>query len=309
MTHSPLTNGVQITSDSSPRTSRVDRFIVHHAATTSLATILGLFQPGGRTVSANYALGNDGTLILAVDEDRRAWTSSSATWDGRAVTIEVANSVAGGAYPVSDATFDKLARLIADVATRYGFPINDETVLTHQELWIRYRASYATSCPGDLQRRKAELLGKANYYRAFGSTPSAPTKPALPKGNTMGHRQYYARVDNGQDSGEWMIGGVDLFDDPTNDPGASGYYTRPGYWVTEDLDVALRWAHQYSYYPPETRAVRLERDDYIAQQAMLRDAHEQWKKGVYALHHTAAVNAMNAVLDARGFAADGTAGQ
>lgn len=182
MAHSPLTNGVQITSDSSPRTGGVDRFIVHHAATTSLAAILALFQPGGRTVSANYALGSDGTLILAVDESRRAWTSASAYWDGRAVTIEVANSVAGGSWPVSDAAFDKLARLIADVSLRYGFPINDDTVLTHQELYNRYGDSYATACPGDLQRRKSELLGKANYYRAFGSgTAGGGTTPIKKK--------------------------------------------------------------------------------------------------------------------------------
>lgn len=177
MTHSPLTNGFQITSDSDVRTQRIDHFIVHHAATTSLAAILSLFQPGGRTVSANYALGSDGTLIMAVDEDRRAWTSSSSAWDGRSVTIEVANSVAGDPWPVSDAAFDKLARLIGDVARRYGFAVNDTNVLTHQELYNRYGASYATSCPGDLQRRKGELLGKAAYYATFGSTAGGGSTP------------------------------------------------------------------------------------------------------------------------------------
>ena len=173
MVHSPLTNGVRLTSDSSSRNGvKVDRFILHHAATTSLAAILSLFQPGGRTVSANYALGNDGTLILTVDETRRAWTSSSAQWDGRAITIEVANSATGDPWPVSDKTFDKLARLIADVGTRYNFPINDNTLLTHQELYRRYGASYPTACPGDMQRRKAELINKANYYRAFPSGPA-----------------------------------------------------------------------------------------------------------------------------------------
>lgn len=172
MTHSSLTNGIQLTSDSDTRAGGIDRFIVHHAATTSLAAILSLFQPGGRQVSANYALGSDGTLVLAVDESRRAWTSASSSWDGRAVTIEVANSVAGGSWPVSDAAFDKLARLIADVSARYGFPINDSTVLTHQELYTRYGASYATACPGDLQRRKAELLARANSYRSSGTAGS-----------------------------------------------------------------------------------------------------------------------------------------
>lgn len=177
MTHSSLANGVMLTSDSNPRSVRVDRFIVHHAATTSLAAILSLFQPGGRTVSANYALGSDGTLILTVDEDRRAWTSSSAAWDGRAVTIEVANSYAGDPWPVSNASFDKLARLIADVSLRHGFPINDETVLTHQELYRRYGASYPTACPGDMQRRKGELLALANQYRSSGTAGGITKTP------------------------------------------------------------------------------------------------------------------------------------
>lgn len=180
MTHSPLTTRISLTSDSSPRTARVDRFIIHHAATTSLAGILELFQPGGREVSANYAL-KDNQLVCAVDEDRRAWTSASAHWDGRAVTVEVANSSIGGSWPVSEASFHTLARLIADVAKRYGFPISDNTVLTHQELYTRYGASYATACPGDLQRRKGELLALARRY-AGGKTPPKPApKPAARK--------------------------------------------------------------------------------------------------------------------------------
>lgn len=180
MTHSKLTTRIDLTSDSSPRNGRkIDRFIVHHAATTSLDAILALFKPGGRTVSANYALKDD-TLVCTVDEDRRAWTSSSAEWDGRAVTIEVANSAARDPWPVSDKSFDKLARLIADVATRYGFEINDTNILTHQELWTRYRASYSTACPGDLQRRKAELLTLARKYQT-GKATGASTAPTTSK--------------------------------------------------------------------------------------------------------------------------------
>lgn len=175
MTHSPLANGIQLTSDHDSRNGqRVRYFIVHHAATTSLAAILSLFAPGGREVSANYALGSDGTLVLAVDEDFSAWTSAS-WYDDAAITIEVANSVAGGSWPVSDAAFEKLAALIADVATRYGFPITDDTVLTHQELYRRFGESYATACPGDLQRRKAELISRARTIQA-GTPQPAPEK-------------------------------------------------------------------------------------------------------------------------------------
>jgi peptidoglycan hydrolase-like protein with peptidoglycan-binding domain len=131
-------------------------------------------------VSANYAL-KDGNLIATVDESKRAWTSASYEWDRRAVTIECCNSTAGGKWPVSDATFDTLARLIADVSARYGFEINDTTILTHQELYTRYGASYATACPGDLERRKGELLNLARKYRGQGPV-TASTKPAADVG-------------------------------------------------------------------------------------------------------------------------------
>ena len=182
MTYSKLASRTAWTSDGSSRDgAQIDRFIVHHAATTSKEAILELFRPGGRVVSANYALGSDGELIATVEEQYRAWTSASYVDDRRAVTIEVANSQAGGAWPVSDAAFDKLARLIADVADRYGFPINDDTVLTHQELYTRFGRSYATACPGDLQRRKPELLDRARSYQGKATTGSGGSKPAPAK--------------------------------------------------------------------------------------------------------------------------------
>lgn len=179
MTHSGLATGIQITSDSGARTGRVDHFIIHHAAGTSLSVLLGLFRPGGRKVSANYAL-KDRQLILAVDEDRRAFTSGSAEWDGRSITIEVANSSAGGSWPVSNESFDTLARLIADCATRYGFPINDSSILTHQEIYLRFRRGYATACPGDLQRRKAELIDLARSYAGAPAVPVGATPVPAP---------------------------------------------------------------------------------------------------------------------------------
>lgn len=189
MTHSPLTKRIILTSDCDSRNgTKVDRFIIHHAATTSLDAIISLFRPGGREVSANYAL-KDRQLICTVDERNRAWTSGSAAWDNRAITIEVANSKAGGSWPVSSESFDTLARLIADVSKRYGFPINDNTVLTHQELYRRYGDSYATACPGDLQRRKGELLRLANKYRGGKSAPSAPARPA-PRGSNASKAQW-----------------------------------------------------------------------------------------------------------------------
>lgn len=159
---------------SSPRTGKVDRFIVHHMAATwagGIATLTG----SARQVSANWAIGN-GNVVMNVPLERRAWTTASPYWDGRAETVEVANSRFGEPWPVSDVDFNNLARLIADWSTRRGVPINDTTVLTHQEVYRRYGQGYATACPGSLQRRKGELLALARKYQA-GMT-AQPTKNA-----------------------------------------------------------------------------------------------------------------------------------
>lgn len=185
MTHSPLTTSIRLSAQSSSRDGRrIDRFIVHHAASTSHDGVVDMMVRETREVSANYVVSERITCV--VDEDRRAWTSASAAWDGRAITVETINSAAGGSWPVSDKTFDNLARLIADVARRYDFPINDSTILTHQELYTRHGASYATSCPGDLQRRKAELIALANKYRAGKTTGGIPAPAPAPAAGVTG---------------------------------------------------------------------------------------------------------------------------
>ena len=184
MTHSTLTNSIRLSSQSSSRDgAKIDRFLIHHAASTSQAGVIDMMVRGTRTVSANYVVGD--TITCVVDEDRRAWTSGSrsdggrgAAFDKRSITVETINDSTDD-WTVSDKTFDNLARLIADCATRYDFPIDDDHVLTHQELWTLFRASYPTACPGDLQRRKSELLTLARKYQT-GKTTSAPStsKPA-----------------------------------------------------------------------------------------------------------------------------------
>jgi hypothetical protein len=285
LTYSPLTDRVYLTSDSSSRNGgKVDRFIVHHAATTSLAAILALFQPGGRTVSASYALGSDGTLVLAVDEDRRPWTSASEGWDGRAVTIEVANSSAGGAWPVSDAAFDKLARLIADVSIRYGFPINDDTVLTHQELYTRYGDSYPTACPGDLQRRKAELLRLANKYRT--SATAGGDEAPIEKEYDMTSPVMIRRRGN---PAEWMLLDPILYGieyDEENNPVTFVWpngdtEVRRGFRVTDNWDEASVWKGLYS---PRDDIPEAEPAHYMNMQRFAIGAADEYEHRVLALN-------------------------
>lgn len=173
MVWSPLANGTSGNAGrySSRNGARVDRFIVHHGAQTNWSAFLATFAGGGHSVSPTYAIGK-GNVFGIVPEELRPWTSSSASWDGRALTVEVLNSSSNG-WLVSDVDFDNLARLIADWSIRYETPINDTTVITHQELYIRYGASYATVCPGSLQARKAELIALANRYSSGQPAPDS----------------------------------------------------------------------------------------------------------------------------------------
>lgn len=184
MGFSPLTNYTigNAGQYSSRNGARVDRMIIHHGATWSWSNLKATLSGSARTVSANYTVGN-GEIVGSVDEIFRAFTSASASWDGRAVTVETLNSSGEPNWPVADRDFDALARLIADVARRHGFPINDNTILTHQELYLRYGAGYSTACPGDLQRRKAELLRLANSYLA--GPPKDQFLNALPDINQL----------------------------------------------------------------------------------------------------------------------------
>lgn len=167
MTTSPLATRVSRTHQRSSRNGAdADHFVVHHAASTSHQDVVNMMVSGSREVSAHYVVSE--IIESVVDEDYRAWSLSSPAWDARSVVAETINDSTAG-WTVSDRTFDNLARLIADWSTRYGIPITDDTVLTHQEVYARYGESYPTACPGDLQRRKPELLKLAQHYA---STPT-----------------------------------------------------------------------------------------------------------------------------------------
>lgn len=157
----------QLTSDYSSRGSAVDMFIWHHAATSSLSAILALFQPGGRTVSATVAIGNDGTTVGCVPERFRPWTSGDAYYDDRAYTAEVANLSVDG-WTISDASYDAMGRIAAQ-AYRNGVPLDRDHHVGHGELYDRWGASYATVCPGGMNVDWVVELGRRNLSGTAGT--------------------------------------------------------------------------------------------------------------------------------------------
>lgn len=127
----------------------MDHIILHHCATTNMDAVLDMMVSGSRQVSSNYVV-KDGRRASVVPEEYRSWSVGDAPWDSRAITFEIANEASGEPWPVSAASHESVALLVADIAGRYGIPLNRDRILGHRELWTRYRASYQTSCPGGL---------------------------------------------------------------------------------------------------------------------------------------------------------------
>jgi len=153
--------------------ARIDHITLHHQAGTNDDAVINMMVTGSRQVSSNYTVSNEGRITGVVDEEDRAWTSGSSTdggkgaaFDRRSITLEIENEAGAPNWPVSSKAHERVAQLCADVARRYGIDLNrTSTVEGHRELWTRYRASYATACPGGLNmdwivNRAREILGQ-----------------------------------------------------------------------------------------------------------------------------------------------------
>lgn len=150
----------------------ITRITPHHMACVQSGKACAEYEQRSNN-SANYCIGVDGDIWCACDEDYRAWTSGgtdiygnegrdSATGmtgrenDYQAITIECSNCEVGGEWALSEATWNSLVKLCADICKRYGFRLNytgagDGTLTTH-------RMFAATSCPGEWLNDRLVLL-------------------------------------------------------------------------------------------------------------------------------------------------------
>ena len=178
MTRSPLATEIRPTFQQSDRTvPGPDMIVLHHGATVSADLIVSMATTGSRQVSSHLVI-KDGRIVSLVEEQKRAWSLASAYWDSRALTAECANSEAGGYWPLSAATHESIARVVADWCRRYSIPCDRNHVIGHREVYIRYGASYATACPGgmDLEwivKRARQILGAGGSIVPLPVTPTA----------------------------------------------------------------------------------------------------------------------------------------
>lgn len=168
-----LFDSVQITASSeysSRQGEKIDTLQIHHATMTSLSGLISMMQPGGRTVSANGALGNDGHLVEVVPLANRAFTSASS-YDRRCLTVETCNTTLSPTWGISEASRLRLARLAVDMY-RKGMlgSLTRKHIIGHYEV----PGTYATACPGpDMNLDRIVQLANEIYKGS---------KPAIERG-------------------------------------------------------------------------------------------------------------------------------
>lgn len=154
----------------------ITRITIHHMAGVMSSNDCGrVFQNPETSASAHYGIGVNGDIAAYVDESNTAW--SDGYWDSNAqtISIETSNSSKFGDWPVSDASYNALIDLVADIATRNGLGNLQVGVnlFKHQDF-------VATTCPGPyLAARMQDIADRANA-KMNGLTPPAPSPSPTP---------------------------------------------------------------------------------------------------------------------------------
>lgn len=155
---------------SGKRNHKIDTISIHcMAGNLSVESCGDLFANPSRKASSNYGIGSDGRIALYVDEANRSWCTSSASNDHRAITIEVANTVAKDPWPVSDAAYNSLINLLVDICQRNGIKElkwkGDKSLIgqVDKQNMTVHRWFAAKACPGDwLYSRHGQIAAAVN---------------------------------------------------------------------------------------------------------------------------------------------------
>jgi len=114
--------------------------IVCHWIVGEVAAADAVFTKATSQTSAHYAVGN-GVVHQYVQEGNTAWHAGNFDINQKSIGIEHRG---GPSIPISEATYETSANLIADICRRYGrqFPLRP------------HRDFIATACPGTLDLNK-----------------------------------------------------------------------------------------------------------------------------------------------------------
>ena len=179
MSNSKLVSYTKISPNSNnPRNHKIDTITIHHmAGNLSVEGCGDIFASASRQASSNYGVGTDGRIALYVAEANRAWTSSNAANDHRAVTIEVANDGGAPDWHVSDKALAATIDLCVDICKRNGIKklnyTGDKTGNLTMHKWFA-----ATACPGPYLESKFPYIAE-QVNKRLGATAAKPTSSTV----------------------------------------------------------------------------------------------------------------------------------
>lgn len=139
----------------------IDRIVLHSTAGTLQAAINTFSSPTAQT-SAHYIIDNDGKLWAGLEEYNVSYANGNYPMNQRSVTIEHVDEGAT-VKKHTDAQYAMSAKLVKDICTFYGLPINSTTIIPHSQV-------VPTACPNGLD--VARIIREAN-----GSTPPTDDCP------------------------------------------------------------------------------------------------------------------------------------
>lgn len=135
---------------------KIDRIVIHHNATTNRSVALATWLANGAAqTSAHYEV-DDYQLIGAVGENVSAWHAGNYNMNARSIGIEHKNATGAPTWTISEASYVTSAKLIADIAKRYGFYPDSTHVIPH-------RSVTATACPGGIDMNKLIRMAQTYY--------------------------------------------------------------------------------------------------------------------------------------------------
>ena len=210
MANSPLVSYTKLSPNhSGQRTHAIDTISVHcMAGNLSVETCGALFANSDREASSNYGIGSDGRIALYVNESNRSWCTSSKANDQRAVTIEVANTVAADPWPISDAAYKSLINLLVDICQRNGIKkllwkgnknligqVDQQNMRVHR--WFAAKA-----CPGNwLYEHHGQIAEEVNK-RLSGKEEEEMTQTEFNEKFNVAMAEYRKSLQD-NDCGEW----------------------------------------------------------------------------------------------------------
>lgn len=180
------------------------RITPHHAAGSLTVETLGNVLKNSN-ISATYGI-QDGNIAQYISEEDRPWTSSSATNDNQAITVEISNrsdvTAKNGdslGWPISDESLESFIKLSCDIMLRYDFP---PLVVGDNLTW--HNMFSATVCPGPYIMSKLDYIADECNKRVFevrtnGKTLYGVVKQVIALSNEEAAKKYATKLNSDSD--------------------------------------------------------------------------------------------------------------